>query len=189
MDGDGLLDAKELYSLLLKLVPGAGSESLRYLQLMLDSDGDQTVSYKHLSSALKAGKTAGSLIQLKEHLEAQMVLIRVAFIMVSEEVTAEEVFDRYDKDEDGQWNHAEQWRMLKGIFPSLTKEEQSELFGSLQDMDVDQDDYITRAEFNAAFAQAHASDELIKQFESVRDRDELLKARTANGNQGPDNVQ
>ena len=52
-------------------------------------------------------------VQLKDCFEVQMVLIKVAMLMLMRGMTVDEVFDSYDTNRDGYWDQMEQWRMLK----------------------------------------------------------------------------
>lgn len=79
-----------------------------------------------------------------------MILQRIAFVMLLKSMTMEEVFDLYDHDEDGYWDQTEQWRALKELFPSITVEEQGEMYKAMQALDVNQDDRVSKEELMQA---------------------------------------
>lgn len=49
-----------------RLVPGATRGQMRYLQLLLDADGDRFISYKELATVVKAAARSGLSLSLGE---------------------------------------------------------------------------------------------------------------------------
>lgn len=53
-DNDLALDWQQLYRLVLRLVPGATPAHIRYIQLVLDTTGNNLITYKEMANAVKA---------------------------------------------------------------------------------------------------------------------------------------
>lgn len=151
-DCDGALDSAQLYRLVRKLVPDVSPAQLRYLQLMLDADGDSKVSYKELATALKAAIRGGIAMTMRNEVEVQMLLQKIAVYMMQHNMTVQELFAFFDKDRSGHWEQSEQFAMLKELLPGLSPDERSTMMASLQQLDLNNDNRISLDEFIRAFA-------------------------------------
>lgn len=83
-DGSGSLNTEQLNRLVKRFVPDAQPTHLRYLQLILDADGNARISYKELATAMKAANRGGVRLLLRDHIEVHMLLQRVAILMLLE---------------------------------------------------------------------------------------------------------
>lgn len=151
-DCDGALDTAQLYRLVRKLVPDVSPPQLRYLQVMLDADGDSKISYKELATALKAAIRGGISMQLKSEFEVQMLLQKIAVYMMQHNMTAQELFAFFDKDKSGYWEQSEQFGMLKELLPGLSPDERNQMMAGLQQLDLNNDNRLSLDEFLRAFA-------------------------------------
>lgn len=112
-DADGALDWQQLYRLVLKLVPDTTPAHVRYVQLLLDCTGDNLVRYKDLAAAVRACGRGGISVALRDKLEVQLVLHKMAINMLLGKITPGEIFAHYDLDKDGFWSEKELSNMLK----------------------------------------------------------------------------
>ncbi|EFJ46635.1 hypothetical protein VOLCADRAFT_92800 [Volvox carteri f. nagariensis] len=151
-DGDHALDWQQLYRLVLRLVPDATPAHVRYVQLLLDCTGDNLVRYKDLAAAMRACGRGGISVSLRDKLEVQLVLHKMAIMMLLSKVTLGEMFAKYDHDQDGFWNERELSAMLKDFFPGLRPAEHQLLFDAWKGVDKNQDGRISLDEFNRAFS-------------------------------------
>ncbi|GLC52223.1 hypothetical protein PLESTB_000596700 [Pleodorina starrii] len=151
-DGDRALDWQQLYRLVLRLVPDATPAHVRYVQLLLDATGDNLVRYKDLAAAMRACGRGGISVSLRDKLEVQLVLHKMAILMLLSKITPGEMFARYDNDQDGFWSEKELWAMLKDLFPGLRPAEHQLLFDAWKGVDKNQDGRISLDEFSRAFS-------------------------------------
>ena len=68
--GRGWLDTQQLYRFVTMLVPDVSPGQLRYLQVMLDHDGDGRVSYTDLHHLATLSKQTGIPFNVKSALDA-----------------------------------------------------------------------------------------------------------------------
>ncbi|GLI69504.1 hypothetical protein VaNZ11_014138 [Volvox africanus] len=151
-DGDHALDWQQLYRLVLRLVPDATPAHVRYVQLLLDCTGDNLVRYKDLAAAMRACGRGGISVSLRDKLEVQLVLHKMAIRMLLSKITPGEMFAKHDNDQDGFWSEKELSAMLKDLFPGLRPAEHQLLFDAWKGVDKNQDGRISLDEFTRAFS-------------------------------------
>ncbi|GFH19223.1 uncharacterized protein HaLaN_16136, partial [Haematococcus lacustris] len=113
-----------------------------------------------------------------------MLLQRIALTCMMETKTVQEVFAKFDNNNDGFLDQIEQWRMIEDIFPGMLLDEKHEMFAALQVVDLNNDERISWDEFSRAFSAGGVPQ--LQAWGNARDPDELRRLRVDNGGGGPD---
>lgn len=160
-DTDMRLSSGELFRLVKFLLPGATPAQLRYLQLMLDDDGDRLISYKELNGALRASLRAGIRQPLAQTLELSLLIHKLAIFFVLRGCSVDELFDSFDANKSGFWEQGEQVVVLKELLPGLTAEERAKMHAALQVVDTNNDKRISREELTRVFEMGGTSEAVV----------------------------
>ena len=158
-DRDGSLNADELLALLLQVRPESTPAELRYFQLMVDADGDGSVTLAELRAALAECKDVvghGSV-------EAVDVLRRLAESMLPTAVPGgskrgsadalRALFASFDGDSDGYLDAAELRALARSVLPGLSARELRHVMHGMAQVDSDGDGRVSCAELEAALCE------------------------------------
>eukprot|EP00899_Mesostigma_viride_P027765 jgi/Mesvir1/8173/Mv12477-RA.1 len=136
-DRSGGLEPTELRKMVKLLLPNATQKQLRYLQVILDANGDGVISYKEFVRLVHDCKATGLRVYAQENVEGADVMKRLSTEVKLNEGRARAVFKQFDIDHDGQLDKAEQLKMVKRLLPALTSREMHAVVASLNAHNLD----------------------------------------------------
>mmetsp|Transcript_4901 Transcript_4901/g.13669 ORF Transcript_4901/g.13669 Transcript_4901/m.13669 type:complete len:1418 (+) Transcript_4901:25-4278(+) len=153
---DGKLDSGELGALLRRVLPNISSSQIRYLQVMLDNDGNDAISYRELAETIRICKRAGVAVKARDGVELVDILRKLAMKQIKEALTVSELFTKYDTTRSGFLEKVHVSRMLKALMPAASPSELGDMAEAFWAVDTNGDNRISREEFSRAMLRGGA---------------------------------
>ena len=152
--GRGWLKEAELYRLCALVVPDISPGQLRYLEVMLDHDGDGKVSFPDLQHLATISKRTGLEFSVKAQLDATDVLKKAAVFMYDKRLTIREFFSRFDDHNMVKLSKKAIATIVRVVMKAVSQAEAAMLVNEfVKVFDMDTDGFISYAEFQQAMAE------------------------------------
>jgi Ca2+-binding EF-hand superfamily protein len=152
--GRGWLKEAELYRLCTFVVPDISPGQLRYVEVMLDHDGDGKVSFTDLQHLATISKRTGLAFTVKAQLDATDVLKKAAVFMYDKRLTIREFFARFDDHHMLKLSKKMIATIVRVVMKSASQAEAAKLVKEfVKVFDMDTDGFISYGEFCRAMAE------------------------------------
>lgn len=152
--GRGWLKEAELYRLCSLVVPDISPRQLRYLEVMLDHDGDGRVSFPDLQHLATISKRTGLAFSVKAQLDATDVLKKAAVFMYDKRLTIREFFSRFDDHNMLKLGKKAIATIVRVVMKAVSQAEAAMLVKEfVKVFDMDTDGFISYGEFQQAMAE------------------------------------
>ncbi|GAX77102.1 hypothetical protein CEUSTIGMA_g4548.t1 [Chlamydomonas eustigma] len=143
---DSKLDTSELQSLLTEVMPEILDAEIRYFQVMMDADGDGSVSYKELVQCINECHIVHQAIIARDKQEVIDTLIKVSIGLRKDKVKAQQGFEEMDRNGTGKLDPADVALCIKRLLPQLNKKDIRHLMSYLHFLDIDGDGCVSYKE-------------------------------------------
>ncbi|KAK3255377.1 hypothetical protein CYMTET_35436, partial [Cymbomonas tetramitiformis] len=125
--GKDHLTSAQLGDLVRAVMPGITSAKLRYLQVMMDEDGDGNVSFMELQDLFLTCKLLGKSLLLKNDVSVHDVILKMGKFMLYSDATPLELFQIFDLEDVGGLGRTQLQRLVRVFMPALDSEEAATL--------------------------------------------------------------
>jgi Ca2+-binding EF-hand superfamily protein len=152
--GQGWLTNSQLHRFCKLVVPDVSPGQVRYLQVILDHDGDGRVSFHDIQHLATISKHTGLAFPVKNQLDATDVLKCAALFMYDKRLSCREFYSRFDENSAERVGKRGIATMIRVVMKAASKAETTRLASEfMQVFDHDCDGAISPAEFEHAMQQ------------------------------------
>jgi Ca2+-binding EF-hand superfamily protein len=152
--GRGWLDQQELYRFCSLMVADISPGQLRYLEVMLDHDGDRRVSFPDVQHLATISRRTGLTFTVKSDLDATDVLKKAAVYMFDKRLSISEFYQRFDDHSTQRLGKQQLQKMIRVVMKGASGAEVAHLVREfVKVFDVDCDGHISPKEWEHAVAE------------------------------------
>ncbi|KAK9843875.1 hypothetical protein WJX84_005432 [Apatococcus fuscideae] len=149
---DGVMRGQQVAAMIRHVYPNVTPAELRHFEVMVDSDGSGTMSFKELAIALKEAKAGGAYVEGATSL--QTLLTQLSLRMQDQGHNFRKIWAQFDTDGDGELSYYQLLQLLHRQLPQLERSEMRQLLGYLHEIDIDGNGYLSYGELWTAIQRA-----------------------------------
>ncbi|KAK9841716.1 hypothetical protein WJX74_010733 [Apatococcus lobatus] len=149
---DGVMRGQQVAAMIRHVYPNVTPAELRHFEVMVDSDGSGTMSFKELAIALKEAKAGGAYVEGATSL--QTLLTQLSLRMQDQGHNFRKIWAQFDTDGDGELSYDQLLQLLHRQLPQLERSEMRQLLGYLHEIDIDGNGYLSYGELWTAIQRA-----------------------------------